>query len=162
MRGGEVEGRGRGSSGICLRILEKEKKKSMLFLNKNNSCFFFLWLANCLSPFTLSSFSTTNDWAVQKKFTYLVQSEKAATVTTVMSSAKSHLPSGSQSGNLSVITCWVDCKETSCWKNPLVAVCRFQVLPAWEDTEACKPAGHQGWLKYMLQCFPVTAGPSAE
>lgn len=59
-------------------------------------------------------------------------------------------------------TCWVDCKETSCWRNPLAAACYFPLLPAWEDTEACKLPGHRGWLWYTVQCFPMTAGPSAE
>lgn len=79
----------RGSSGKCLRILEKEENKNSIlyfFFYQNKSWFFFffffspfppLWLAGCLSLFTLSSFSTTNVGAVQKKkkkFMFLVQS----------------------------------------------------------------------------------------
>lgn len=95
------------SSGVDLRIHEKKrkKKKSMLFLIKINlfSFFFFLlflWLANCLSPFTLVLILSTTDVSglCKKKFMCLVQSEKAVvSVVTVMSSVRSHLPSGSQS-----------------------------------------------------------------
>lgn len=99
MGGGVWKGVG-GSSGFYLRILEKREKEEHVVSYQNKSCFFFLWLANCLSPFTLSSFSHHKHRGCAKKFMCLVQSKKAVTVITVMSSATPHLPSGSQSGNL--------------------------------------------------------------
>lgn len=96
VRGGEVRGR---SSGICLRILEKEKKKSMLFLIKIN--LFFSVISQLLESIYTVLIFHQKQRGCAKKFTNLVQSEKAVSATTVMSPATSHLPSGSQSGNLS-------------------------------------------------------------
>lgn len=94
------EGEG-GSSGICLRILEKREKEEYVVSYQNKSRFFFLSVISQLleSIYTVLIFHHKRRGCA-KKFTNLVQSEKAVTVIAVMSSATSHLPSGSQSGNL--------------------------------------------------------------
>lgn len=81
-----------GGTGVIWQVFEnpwkrgKQEQHFVFFFYQNKSWFFFflffspfppLWLAGCLSLFTLSSFSTTNVGAVQKKkkkFMFLVQS----------------------------------------------------------------------------------------
>lgn len=160
--------------------LKKRKTRTAFcicfFFYQNKSRFFFfffffffspLWLAGCLSLFTLSSFSTTNVGAVQTK-----KKKKSSCFWSNQSRRRllslwchQQLPTcqlAHKTGMWPASTCWVDCRGTSCWRNPLAAACHFPVLPAWGDTEACKLPGHLGLLEYMLQCFPMTAGPSAE
>lgn len=106
----------RGSSGKCLRILEKEENKnSILYLffffikiNLGFSFFFFFFFSPCDSlaawvclhcpHFQLQMLGLCKK--KKKKFMFLVQSEQTETVIPVMSSATSHLPTGSQNRNV--------------------------------------------------------------
>lgn len=88
-----------GSSGIRLRILEKRDKEEPVVTYQNNSCFFSVTSQLLESIYTVLIFHHKHQCCA-KKFMYLVQSEKAATVIAMMSLANSHLPSGSQGDNL--------------------------------------------------------------
>lgn len=139
--------------------LEKRKRSTCCFFYQNKS-FFFLSFFSVISPLLECIYTHVppQKLGLCKKFMCLVQSEKAMTVTTVMSSAIAHILWVIST----MITCCVDCKETSCWMSPLAAACHFQVLSVWQGTGACKLLAQQGWLQYTLHYFPTTDGPSAE
>lgn len=87
-----------GCSGFYLRILEKRETEEHVSY-QNKSCFFSVISQLLESIYTVLIFPS-HTVELCKKFMCLVQSEKAVTVITEMSSATSHLPTGSQSGNL--------------------------------------------------------------
>lgn len=170
----------RGSSGKCLRILEKEENKNsilyLFFFYQNKSRFFFFFSSSFFPPCdSLAAWVCLHCPHFQLQMLGLCKQKKKKKSSCFWSNQSrrrllslwchQQLPTcqlAHKTGMWPASTCWVDCRGTSCWRNPLAAACHFPVLPAWGDTEACKLPGHLGLLEYTLQCFPMTAGPSAE